>query len=122
VGYILALASGWCLCFAVDVVFAVLCGLFGTTVPLVAQLADLSNFQDTILIGERRLNRSRTRSQLVFIRQWQGIHRTIPSSIAAARDNYTLFLDVTQSRTAPGKVDSTSPRFQRLIAPENLHS
>jgi len=86
--------------------------LFGLTVPLSAQSWRIADFQDVISISSDGSTLVKERISLVFIRQWHGIHRTIPIDYPGPQGtNYTLFLDIKSVTDGAGqklKYESTT--------------
>jgi uncharacterized membrane protein YgcG len=66
------------------------------TLPVAARSWRIADFNDTITIGGDGSTAVHERITVVFIGQFQGIHRTIPIEYPGPRGtNYTLFLNVT---------------------------
>jgi uncharacterized membrane protein YgcG len=66
------------------------------TLPAAARSWRIADFNDTITIGGDGATAVHERITVVFIGQFQGIHRTIPIEYPGPRGaNYTLFLNVT---------------------------
>jgi uncharacterized membrane protein YgcG len=66
------------------------------TLPLAARSWRIADFTDTITVGGDGSTAVHERITVVFIGQFQGIHRTIPIEYPGPRGtNYTLFLNVT---------------------------
>jgi uncharacterized membrane protein YgcG len=66
------------------------------TLPAAARSWRIADFNDTITIGGDGSTAVHERITVVFIGQFQGIHRTIPIEYPGPRGtNYTLFLNVT---------------------------
>ena len=84
--------------------YSLICLLLVLAAPLFAQSWRIADFQDTISVSADGSTLVKERISLVFIGQWHGIHRTIPIEYPGPRGtNYTLFLDVTASPTAPAR-------------------
>lgn len=74
---------------------AVVC-ILGFALPLAARSWRIADFNDTITIGSNGSTTVHERITVVFIGQFQGIHRTIPVEYPGPQGtNYTLFLNVT---------------------------
>src|SRR5690349_15085343 len=71
--------------------------------PLYARSWRIANFNDTIIVGGDGSAMVSERITLVFVGEFQGIHRTIPVEYPGPRGtNFTLFLDVTSVSDGEG--------------------
>lgn len=78
--------------------------LFATCLPAQARSWRIANFDATVRLDERGRARITERISLVFIGQFQGIHRNIPVEYPGPNDtNYTLFLNVTSVTDGDGR-------------------
>ncbi|HXZ39484.1 MAG TPA: DUF2207 domain-containing protein, partial [Terriglobales bacterium] len=76
--------------------FAVLCCILIFATPLFARSWRVTDFNDTISVGEDGSAAVQERITLEFNGAWHGIHRFIPIEYPGPRgSNYTLFLRVT---------------------------
>jgi uncharacterized membrane protein len=77
--------------------------IFVFAVPATARSWRISNFHTDITVGDDGRTLVTERITLVFIGQYQGIHRTIPIQYPGFRgSNYTLFLEIRSVTDASG--------------------